>query len=262
MENNTDISYFKPLLEKFCETTIQNFDCGYPYGPFIPYTMPEYINADIRFFYMGRDTYGWVKKKELISDYKSGNLENYLIKNSSSVDVEKMLEWKNNAGSFWTMVAKLHLFIRTGQYHDDITIANQNDKKILNEIGYGNLNAIECPYSLQTEGIWKQITSQEKYWKIKEAGHVFEKIKLILEAYAPDYIFIFNWEERDDIFEGLDFKWHKEYYKDGIQAVYTIKGYKTKIIWSTHPRRYSFLQTNMKEMINNLSETIKTIHTI
>ena len=35
----------------------------------------------------------------------------------------------------------------------------------------------------------------------------------MIEAYHPDFIFIFNWEERDDVFEGMDFEWQKVYYK-------------------------------------------------
>ena len=54
---NTD--YFKPFLQAFCEKTQPLYTCGYPWGPFVPYTMPRYNDADVKIFYMGRDTYYW-----------------------------------------------------------------------------------------------------------------------------------------------------------------------------------------------------------
>ena len=42
---NTD--YFKPFLQAFCEKTQPLYTCGYPWGPFVPYTMPRYNDADV-----------------------------------------------------------------------------------------------------------------------------------------------------------------------------------------------------------------------
>lgn len=78
-------------------------------------------------------------------------------------------------------------------------------------------------------------------------------------TYHPDFIFIFNWEERDDVFEGMDFEWQKVYYKDKLQAVYTLPGYSTKVIWTSHPRRYSYLGTNIEEMAGSLADTFAAI---
>lgn len=129
---NTD--YFKPFLQAFCEKTQPLYTCGYPWGPFVPYTMPRYNDADVKIFYMGRDTYYWVEQEELFEAFTNHVLEDYLGKNAACVDVEKMLGWKNNAGSFWTMVAKLHLLIRTGRYTEDIMQISAADKVILEEI--------------------------------------------------------------------------------------------------------------------------------
>ena len=215
---NTD--YFKPFLQAFCEKTQPLYTCGYPWGPFVPYTMPRYNDADVKIFYMGRDTYYWVEQEELFEAFTNHVLEDYLGKNAACVDVEKMLGWKNNAGSFWTMVAKLHLLIRTGRYTEDIMQISAADKVILEEIGYGNINAIEQQTSLSKEGYW---------------------------------------EERDDVFEGMDFEWQKVYYKDKLQAVYTLPGYSTKVIWTSHPRRYSYLGTNIEEMAGSLADTFAAI---
>ena len=153
---NTD--YFKPFLQAFCEKTQPLYTCGYPWGPFVPYTMPRYNDADVKIFYMGRDTYYWVEQEELFEAFTNHVLEDYLGKNAACVDVEKMLGWKNNAGSFWTMVAKLHLLIRTGRYTEDIMQISAADKVILEEIGYGNINAIEQQTSLSKEGYWEAVS--------------------------------------------------------------------------------------------------------
>ena len=58
---NTD--YFKPFLQAFCEKTQPLYTCGYPWGPFVPYTMPRYNDADVKIFYMGGILIiGWSKK--------------------------------------------------------------------------------------------------------------------------------------------------------------------------------------------------------
>ena len=46
---NTD--YFKPFLQAFCEKTQPLYTCGYPWGPFVPYTMPRYNDADVKIFF-------------------------------------------------------------------------------------------------------------------------------------------------------------------------------------------------------------------
>lgn len=248
------VNYFKPKLEQFCKNISDYRNCGCPHGLFIPYVLSDYNDAIQKIFYMGQDTYGWVEFDQMMSYFDQNNLEEYLKENTSAVDVNKMLEWKNQAGSFWTLIVKLHLFIRTGRYIEDITTLEDKDRSILSEIGYGNLNSFELPSTLQNLGDWDRI-KQDEYWKIKKESSSFDKIKHILEVYKPNLIFIFNWAERDDIFDGLNVKWHKEFYEDGKRAVYTIEGYNTKIIWSSHPRRFSFLGTNISNMIPYLTET-------
>ena len=103
-----------------------------------------------------------------------------------SVEKKKCLGWKNNAGSFWTMVAKTASTDTHGRYTEDIMQISAADKVILEEIGYGNINAIEQQTSLSKEGYWEAITSLDGYCQIREAGRPFEKLKSVIEAYHPD----------------------------------------------------------------------------
>lgn len=259
MNNTINIDFYKPLLEIFCKSIAPYASKSkYPYGPFIPYTMSEYNNSNLKIFYIGRDTYYWISIDDMMCDFKNNSLENYLLRNSDTVNVDKMLEWKNNSGAFWTLVVKLHLYLKTGIYYDDVNQLSADEIELLQDIGYGNLNAIELPNSLIKEGEWDNINKNE-YWIIKQESAIFDRLNLIINAYSPDYIYIFNWEDRDNIFEGLKYKWHEEYFEDKFRAVYSIEGHKTKVIWSSHPRRFSFLGTNMKEMVLYLSETLKMI---
>ena len=148
MENKINKPYYLPLLKYFCDKTISLYDGVYDQGPFIPYVMPNYANAPIKILYVGRDTFYWEPFETLQKAYYEGNLGNYLDANTRCVTTEKMLEWKNNAGSFWNMVNKLHLLIRTGKYISDITAIGEEEKILLEEIGYGNLYSIELPQTI------------------------------------------------------------------------------------------------------------------
>ena len=128
---------------------------------------------------------------------------------------------------------------------------------IVNGKSIGNMNAMELPESLDNEGV---DYDPQAYAKVKELSTLFDRIKHILDAYSPDFIFIFNWVDAEGIFEGLNVTWHKEHYIDDKLAVYTIEGYSTKIIWSSHPRRFSFIGENTESMVrllgNKLNELI------
>ena len=165
-----------------------------------------------------------------------------------------MLEWKNNSGSFWNMVNKLHLLIRKGEYISDITSIGNEEKNLLEEIGYGNLYSIEILQTL-TNKYGDAFRPNQEYWEICKAAEPFVTLKSMIEAYNPDCVFVFAWIDKDDFFEGTDYTWQKDWYKDGFRAVYTSKQYHTKVIWTMHPRRFGFLQTSVEKMCHYLADT-------
>lgn len=254
MENKINKPYYLPLLKYFCDKTISLYDGVYDQGPFIPYVMPNYANAPIKILYVGRDTFYWEPFETLQKAYYEGNLGNYLDSNTRCVTTEKMLEWKNNAGSFWNMVNKLHLLIRTGKYISDITAIGEEEKILLEEIGYGNLYSIELPQTISKR--WGSVFQQkQEYWELCKAATPFVSLKSMIEAYDPDYVFVFSWIDKDDFFEETDFTWQKEWYKDGFRAVYTSKQHHAKVIWTMHPNRFKFCQTSVEEMCHFLANT-------
>ncbi len=262
MDNYINKEYYLPILKEFCEKTMSLYECGYPQGPFIPYTMPNYKSAPLKIMYVGRDTWEWTRCNVLIDAYKNGCLNDYLEANINNVDVDTMLKWKNKSKAFWTFVDKLHLLIRTNEYVSDLTSINKTQKEILNEVGYGNLYSIEIPATLKKRidsfedvKVWTLITNKEQYQCIREAAKPFETLMSMIEAYNPDYMFVLTWIDKDEFFEGTDFQRQENLYEEKFRAIYTSKQYQTKIIWSLHPNRFSFEKTDIEEMCYYLADT-------
>ncbi len=247
------------LLSDFCNECASVYEeSGYPHGPFLPHTMPEYENANLKVFYIGQDTYGWKDKSHLLDSYRNNKLEDYIALNNSVISPELMLESGNNGGSFWGFVTKLHIELITGEYLADINNISDSQKRLINQLGYSNLYSIELQTTLQKEGVWDGINSS-LYHKICEAGKKLNKLKDILDMYHPDIIFILTWQDNDDVFDGLETDCIQEMYEDKFRSIYTIKGYDTKIVWTCHPTSFKFKSTNAKEMSNYLCESVKMI---
>jgi len=256
MGNFVNKQYYLPLLNDFCNKTISLYEEVYDQGPFIPYVMPKYNDAPIKIMYVGRDTYSWEPFKTLHKAFIEGNLAKYLDANIRCVTIEKMLKWKNNSGSFFNMIEKLHLLLRTGKYVSDITTIGEKERIILDEIGYGNLFSIEIPPTIKKRYDDSTYCPPKEYWEICDAAKPFETLKSMIEAYNPDCVFVFSWiDKEDDFFEGTDYSQQKELYENGFRAVYTSKQYHTKVIWTLHPNRFSFLRTSVEEMCYYLADT-------
>jgi hypothetical protein len=133
---------------------------------------------------------------------------------------------------------------------------DSDERRSLYEIGYGNMNSMELQESLDNEGV---DYDPKIYAKVKELSAPLDRIKHVLDAYSPDFIFIFNWVEADEIFEGLNVTWHEKHYIDDKLAVYTIEDYDTKIIWSSHPRRFSYLGENTESMVRLLGDKLSEL---
>lgn len=261
--------YFLPLVEEFCRSAEQIGDDAYPdNGLFIPYTFENYHSAPKKIFYVGRDTAGWVKFDEMMHDYQAGELSNYLDRNSNVVTVQGVNKdgtdehslrgnWNTtNKWNFWTYCQKLHLYITKGYTNVNITKLDEEDYQVIEEMGYGNLNSIEHDMSQKSMGIWDKIVDKTKFHRLRLASRKLDRLKFILDAYIPDLVIILNWEERDDIFEGLTVEWHKDYYIEGLRAMYTIEGYDAKILWSNHPNARSI---SVYDRIKIIGDTAKEL---
>ena len=226
-------------------------------GLFLPYTLSRYNSAKKKCFYFGQDTYGWIDFNKMIEYYENNNIIGYIEENNNLMTVDKIIEYSNNKeGNFWTLIIRLHVFLCTNEIIN-VNEFSENDKQYLEEIGYGNLNSIELPKSLQNQGLWDTL-NETIYWDVKEKSRVFDSLKYVLDLYDPDYIFIFNWDasKEKDTFYRLVPHCNTESYIDGIISTYSIENYKTKLIWCPHPNNLRFKSMNINELINIICKNV------
>lgn len=254
---------YTPLLKWFAKNNgEQLLNSGYPWAPFIPYAFSSYGTESPKIFYIGIDTRGWdTRPQDILNCQKVDNFEYLFRKNDNTVTSRRILiDWANDRNGFWKFVSKLHLFIRTGKLYSnqELRELSLEEFKIIDEIGYGNLNSMELPETLQCEKKWENI-DQDLYDKLKTiTDKLFDPLKNILDVYSPDYIFILtsNFDEEKS-FARLKYKKLEAFNEGSLRTLYNIKGHNTKIIRSSHPRRFSFLSTNPDKMAKYLAESIK-----
>lgn len=254
---------FIQLLNKFTKGKIDILKAsGYPWAPFIPYGFNEYFSQDPKIFYVGIDTYYWSTTiSQLIESYNSQNYNLLFKTNDETVTANRLLgEWAYGKGPFWEFVCKMQIYLRTTvlKTTEDLRYLTDEEQKYLHQIGYGNCNMIEKPKALNEEGYWDEI-NKELYWQIASyAREIFSPIKNILDSYTPDIVFILGADEDDNyIFKDLNYKNLEQYNEKKWRKLYTVDGYKTKIIKTYHPRSFCRQGSNNNEMVEYLYESLK-----
>ena len=235
---------YLPVLKEFAEKTKGIFEVGYPHGVFVPYVFDKYMDAGLKIFYMGQDTMWWMEEggmegKDFFVKYRDDNdLDGYLEKNASLVTPETIFGWNDvgNTAAFWTIVQKLHCYIKQGSYPSKLSAADNATKSIIREIGYGNMNSIELQKSLGSEGCWEDL-DKSAYKKVKEAATKISSLDLLMKAYEPDIIFILSGAEYYEQFEGLKLHYYEEFGDENIDII-GIEGRKTKIVHTYHPTSF------------------------
>ena len=99
-----------------------------PWPPMLPYVHPAHWKSSPRFFYIGRDTYGWNLGGGGFSDFftfhDGGDFEGYLKANASVLPFEmRATAWNGCTGSFWQVANLLHLRLRLGRIADTGNLA-------------------------------------------------------------------------------------------------------------------------------------------
>jgi hypothetical protein len=249
-----NIQFYEPLVSDFCAYAEKKDKNSYPpHGLFVPYTFESYTSAKKKIFYVGRDTYGWVKFSEMLNDYKKGQIDNYLDKNSQVVtaqgendensDKHSLKEnWKTGY-SFWTFCQKLHLYITTGELKNNLRYLTPEDYSIIEEMGYSNTNAIETSESLYKmyDYNWDKVGIKDwsVYYDLVDKSKPIVSLDNLLKAYKPDLIIIFNWGFPDSYLQGLSIG-NTKCEEEGILRVRSIVNNNTQIIETSHPNRLRF----------------------
>ena len=244
--------YFEPLRQFLSEVAPLG-DFGYPYGIFLSHPLPEYDKAAKKIFYVGRDTNGWGDYYEMMELYHQGKLMEYLD-NQWPTSAEEMMGWGNRM-AFWTVVFKLHIYLNHGVLLPRLQDYSEEQKKCLIGLGFGNMNCVEIKASLQREKVWKDI-EEEKYWPFKEKSRRFDRLKDILDLYNPDYIFLFTWSDDSDYMQNVNLIEDPSMREEYWRCVYSIEGYKTKLIWTSHPTYFAWnITQDVNKVVKYLGDT-------
>lgn len=250
-------SVYQPLLTEFGSAARQYSKDLTISGPFLPHALKRYGASKPKYFYCGQDTKGWLEYAKFIKAFEEDRLVDYLAENDKWLSVENIKEHSGNKeGSFWTLVIRLHLFLRTKRLYSLSEISPAEDT-IIEEIGWGNLNAIEVPTTLHKQGRWDSL-DQNAYWQIKQESRKLDSIKLLIEAFSPDIIFIFNWDylKESDVFHGLNATEDLSKSVAGLLAIYSISGYDTKIVWCPHPNNLRYKSQNIEGLIQIIASAL------
>lgn len=224
----------------------------YPHSPFIPYVLSGYCKAPVKVMVGGRDTYYWNSFQDFFK-------ENYLDINESTVTVS-YLEQHNRAkdqGTFWKNVQRAYLLFRTGEYISDLTLLSEDHYAILSELGCWNYNSIEKDESLGNEDSDWQPASMANLSALREICRPFSSVKNIIDAYEPDILVLLHWTDDMSPFEGLNL--NRIALGCGSVALFSIEGYRTKVLWSYHPRALMTFGNDERAIAEMLARALKEL---
>ena len=257
-------AFYEEPLRQFLEEIDPLGDFGYPYGIFLSHPLPEYDLAKKKVFYIGRDTHGWMDYYEMMEQYHNGQLMDYL-NDQWPTSAKDMMGWGDTM-TFWTVVLKLHIYLNHRVLLPSIYDYSEEQKKCLLGIGFGNKNCVEIPASLQGEKmdnpdtgekacVWDFI-DESKYCLFKEKSRRFDRFKDILELYHPDLVYIFSWPDDFVFMQDVNLIENQSMRRQHWSYVYSIEGYKTKLIWTSHPSFFARRITrNINEVVKYLGDT-------
>ena len=235
-----------------------------PWPPMLPYVYPKYWDSERRFFYIGRDTYSWSLGEgfsEFFSKYDTGDFDGYLKENARVLTAADRIEgWAGRSASFWYVVNTLHLYLRLHRMPDLWNLTSE-EKDVLDEIGYGNLNSIELQQTLAKEGYWNDM-DQEKYQKIKDASEsIFDRYELLFDAYNPQLSIITTWTGNEkNYFSGLEYEQIADE-TDGYLKVFVYRVSKQNrssiVIWTYHPSYLPRIQVGVQEFVEKIAAVVE-----
>ena len=250
-----------------------------PWCPMMPYVYPEYGYGK-KIFYVGQDTFGWNLKlpeetKENCFDfffkcYDERRFDSYLEHNAGALSLDcRVYGWPNKPGSFWFGVNSLHLKLSKGRDpYDGLRDLSDDELMLLNGIGYGNLNSIELPETLQKgdNNYWPGI-SKDEYWRIKDSSiATLDKLRHLLEAFRPDCVVITAWGTKSEAeyFDGCDVSElavDDGAFHGGMEVrsyLVSYKGQSTRVFWTKHPTHWGWGWDNFSANVNDLANYINS----
>ena len=196
--------------------------------------------------------------KKFATALKENQTQKYFKENDNWLSLDNIKNHSGNKeGSFWTLVIRLHLYLRTKHLYSLQEISSIEDE-MLKEIGWGNINTIEVASSLKKQNKWNSI-NHDIYWQVKTESQSLDSIKLIIDSFNPDIIFIFNWDsaKEPDVFRGLNAIQDTSKSVAGLLATYSLDRYDTKVVWCPHPNNLRYKSQNINGLIQLIASSLE-----
>ena len=214
-------------------------------GLFIPHVFDDYYSAKTKVFFIGQDTYGW---SELEKTYALSE-KDYLVENNKwpeSIDVT--LEW-TNPYTFWNFVNRLQLAFN-GEKYDSLQNLSSSQRKILNQLGWGNIYSLEIPETIAKYGEeFNRSFDHSIYSDLSKRTQDISKLKNVIAAFHPDYVVILAWKYVEDWYlEGLDAHFIAEESIDNLLSIYKLNS-GTKVLWTYHPQALCRKSQDLDDLI-------------
>lgn len=224
-------------------------------GLFIPHVFDDYYSAKTKVFFIGQDTYGW---SELEKTYTLSE-KDYLVENNKwpkSIDVT--LEW-TNPYTFWNFVNRLQLAFN-GEKYDSLQNLSSSQRKILNQLGWGNIYSLEILETIAKYGEeFNQSFDHSIYSDLLKRTQDISKLKNVIDAFHPDYVVILAWKYVEEWYlDGLDAHFIAEESIDNLLSVYILNN-GTKVLWTYHPQALCRKSQNLDELIKIFQDRKKEV---
>lgn len=222
-------------------------------GLFIPHVFDNYYDSNIKIFYIGQDTYEWLGFENL---YKVSE-KDYLKKNNYwPQSIDEILKC-NNPYTFWNFVSKLHLALNGEKYDSFQKLSNQQ-KNILNQLGWGNIYSLEIPTTIRKYGEdFCNSFDKYAYSELLEGSKNISKLKNVINTFKPDYVVILCWKYVENWYlDGLGAEFVEEESIANLLCVYKLKYSNTKILWTYHPQALCRKSQDLNELIKKMIEVL------
>ena len=257
--------YIIPKLKEFWKDHRDDYDkSGLSNGLFLPHVFDGYDKCEKKIFYIGQDAPYWLPKELMIESFDAGEYDKYLLQNNEVLlPLEKRMAWGNSPAAFWTMVNKLHLYLLTGEWEQDINNVSKKKEKLLETVGYSNISYVPIMKTIVNYGDWNEI-DPEKYVATLKALFPIEQLQGIVSSFEPDIIVVLtnfvNELTAINFLKGLNISWSALF--DDIEpsvhvGIFDYNSKKRKIVWTSNPNRYRFIGTNMYEVSALIKKAIE-----
>lgn len=258
-----------PKLQEFWKAHREDYvRSGLEDGLFLPHVFDKYDDCQKKIFYIGQDAPYWRPSSQMIELFDADEYKKYIEENNGVMrPIAKRLAWGNSPSAFWTMVSKLHIYLYTGEWKQDITKLSKEERDILRTLGYGNINSIPLRQTITTYEDWSKIKF-EYYIKTKIALFTIEELRHIVSAYDPDIIIVLtklvSAEKVEQLLTGIDVKWKSNDEVSDELSVdvgkFCINNKIRTIIWTNNPNYFRFIGTNMYEVSSLIQKEINLIN--